>query len=293
MSQQLDKDGVKKHLAELCSIIGRAPWAMLYCQECHPTNLPSVNNLSQHFEYYWAVTVTCFTCIKQWNIYTKCDSRRTPMVDEASLYNHYYKKHCSTTNTSDQEAVIQSHHTVEERKKQAELRYVTGRATLSVLYCLNCHTSQLPPITNEVQHVRYSWAVTLLHVTISGIYAQNVHQQENHFLIVCLYTTIITKNIVALILLLRCHRHSKIKQIRIHGGAAQAQKKGNGRGRLTTPATALQLMRLITLMEDLLSHIKLLVNPKLLLVIGTTKGTRLCYPTTPLNAGIMGVFHSY
>jgi hypothetical protein len=121
MSLQLDKDEVKKHLAELRSIIGQAPWAMLYCQECHPTNLPSVNNLSQHFEYCWAVTVTCSTWNRQWNICTKCDSRRMPMVDKLSMYNHYYKKHHSTTNISDQEVVIQSRYTVEELKKQAEL----------------------------------------------------------------------------------------------------------------------------------------------------------------------------
>ena len=41
-----------------------------------------------------------------------------PMVDKLSLYNHYYKKHCSTTNTSDQEAVIHSRHTVDELKKK-------------------------------------------------------------------------------------------------------------------------------------------------------------------------------
>ncbi len=146
MSQHLDKDEVKKHLSELCSIIGRAPWAMLYCQECHPTNLPSVNNLSQHFEYYWAVTVACSTCNKQWNICTKCDSRRSPMVDKLSLYNHYYKKHHSTTNASKQEVVIHSCHMGEEVKKQAELRNVTGRARLSVLYC------QMSPFTVTTNH---------------------------------------------------------------------------------------------------------------------------------------------
>jgi hypothetical protein len=46
-----------------------------------------------------------------------------------------------------------------------------------------------------------------------------------------------------------------------HGGAAQAQKKSNGKGRPTTPVPAPQLMLLITLVGDLLSHIKLLVNP--------------------------------
>jgi hypothetical protein len=230
MSQQLDKDGVKKHLAELRSIIGRAPWAMLYCQECHPTNLPSVNNLSQHFEYYWAVTVTCSTCNKQWNICTTCDSRRTPMVDKVSLYNHYYKKHRSTKNTSDQEAVIQSRHTVEERKKKAELRNVTGRATSSVLYCQNCHTSQLPPITNVVQHVRYSWAVRLTCSTCNdqwNICTKCPSARKPFFDCSSLYNHYYKKH-CGLNTTIKMSSSRQNQQIRIPGGAAQAQKTRNG-----------------------------------------------------------------
>lgn len=161
MSQHQDQDELQKQ-AELRCMIGRAHWTVLYCQQCHSSTLPSISNLTQHFDYSWAITVTCSACNEQWNICTHCDSARTPMVDKFALYNHYYKKHRKKTTTSDQNVLIHCHHKVDELKKQAELRGVTGRAPVSVLYCQNCHPKQLPSISNVMQHFQYPWAVTVM-----------------------------------------------------------------------------------------------------------------------------------
>jgi hypothetical protein len=83
---------LQKH-HEVRVITGNAPWCVLYCQQCQPAVLPNIRNLTQHYQYSWAVTVTCETCSTQWNVCTVCDSVRKPFLDKVALYNHHYKKH--------------------------------------------------------------------------------------------------------------------------------------------------------------------------------------------------------
>ncbi len=70
-------------------ITGNAPWCVLYCQQYQPAVLPYARSLTQHYQYSWAVMVTCETCKEQGNVCTVCDSIRK----KVALYNHHYKKH--------------------------------------------------------------------------------------------------------------------------------------------------------------------------------------------------------
>jgi hypothetical protein len=89
---QCKEEEVQKQ-AELHSFTSRAHWSVLYCQICRPSKLPSITNVMQHFQYSWAVMVSCDSCHEQWNICNICDSVRKPFLDKQSLYNHYYKYH--------------------------------------------------------------------------------------------------------------------------------------------------------------------------------------------------------
>jgi hypothetical protein len=91
---------------EVRHITGKAPWCVLYCQKCQPAILPYARNLTQHYQYSWAVMVTCETCKQQWNVCTVCDSIRKPFMDKVALYNHHYKKHCLVDGSSKKKGTI-------------------------------------------------------------------------------------------------------------------------------------------------------------------------------------------
>lgn len=78
-------------------ITGNALSNVLLCPKCYPSRLPNVKDLSEHFEYSWAVTINCSVCSCQWNICKLCKQMRKPMLDSNSLYQHNYRKHRRST----------------------------------------------------------------------------------------------------------------------------------------------------------------------------------------------------
>ena len=139
MSQHKEEE-IKKQ-AELRGITGRAHWSVLYCQICRQSNLPSISNVMQHFQYSWAVTVSCDSCHEQWNICTICDSVRKPFLDKRSLYNHYYKYH------NNNKAKIAQKKTTSSLPLQ-RVRLICSTTYQLILQC--CH-----PLLTDVDEANY------------------------------------------------------------------------------------------------------------------------------------------
>jgi hypothetical protein len=91
-SDMNDSNRSTKH-NELRLLSGNAPWSVLYCQWCNPSMLPEPEQLRNHANYAWAVTVRCSRCDMEWNICTVCDSSRKALIGKQALYNHNYKNH--------------------------------------------------------------------------------------------------------------------------------------------------------------------------------------------------------
>ena len=64
---------------ETLSIIGKAPWCMLYCASCVPTILPGPSHLKQHSTYAWAVIMHCPKCSSGWVVCKLCRNSRKPL----------------------------------------------------------------------------------------------------------------------------------------------------------------------------------------------------------------------
>jgi hypothetical protein len=87
-----DSNRSTKH-DELHLLSGNAPWSVLYYQQCNHSILPEPEQLRNHANYEWAVTVRCSRCNMEWNICTVCDLSRKALIGKQALYNHNYKKH--------------------------------------------------------------------------------------------------------------------------------------------------------------------------------------------------------